>query len=61
MSDNPLTAPTDHEEALLGRLRELARERDPVPGHVTAAARSALTAPRRPGRGRGDADPAGGG
>jgi hypothetical protein len=35
---------TDHDEALLQHLRELARERDAVPEHVTAAARSALGA-----------------
>ncbi len=44
MSDTPPVAPTDREEALLQRLRELARERDPVPERVRAAARSALGA-----------------
>jgi hypothetical protein len=53
MSDTPLPAPTHHKQALLRRLRELARERDPVPQHVTAAARSALAA-----RGRADTEPA---
>ncbi len=44
MSDTPPVPPTNREQALLQRLRELARRRDPVPQHVTAAARSALGA-----------------
>jgi hypothetical protein len=60
MSDTPPPAPTDHEPALLRRLRELARERDPVPEHVTAAARSALAARGRAGHGHADSEQAGG-
>jgi chorismate mutase len=56
MSDTPPVPPTDREQALLQRLRELARRRDAVPERVTAAARSAL-----PARGRADTEAAGGG
>jgi hypothetical protein len=61
MSDTPPVPPTDREQALLQRLRELARRRDPVPQHVTAAARSALRARGRASRGRADTEAAGGG
>jgi hypothetical protein len=56
MSDDRPTPAYDRDEALLERLRELARERDPVPDHVMAAARSALAA-----RERVDTKPPGGG
>jgi hypothetical protein len=61
MPDTPPVPPTDREQALLQRLRELARRRDPVPERVTAAARSALSARRRASRGRADTGAAGGG
>lgn len=54
MTDHPPVVPTHHEAALLQRLRELAHQRDPVPEHVTAAARSALLARRGAGRGPDD-------
>ena len=44
MFNTPPVVPTNHEEALLQRLGELTRDNDPVPAHVTAAARAALTA-----------------
>jgi hypothetical protein len=47
MRDHPPNEPSDRDEALLQRLREVTRERDPVPEHVTAAARSALAASGR--------------
>jgi hypothetical protein len=45
MTDDP---PADDaaDDELLSRLRALAAERDPVPGHVLAAARAALTTRR---------------
>lgn len=58
MSDDTPGAATHHDEALLQHLRELARERDPVPAHVTAAARSALATHRRARSKRADAHPA---
>ncbi len=51
MFDDPPAAPTDRQEALLLRLRELAHKRDPVPECVTAAAQSALIARKGGGRG----------
>lgn len=59
MYDTPPPAPTDHDEALLERLRELARELDAVPEHVTAAARSTLGARTRVSAGV-DTEPSGG-
>lgn len=56
MRSDPSTDPSDHQEALLARLRELARERDAVPEHVRTAARSALRARRRAGRERADSE-----
>lgn len=39
-SERPPTPPFDRDDALLERLREVARERDGVPEDVLAAARS---------------------
>lgn len=37
MSDHQPAPPSDRDEELLQRLRELARERDPLPEHLMAA------------------------
>jgi len=46
MREHPPTEPSDHDDALLERLRELARQHDGVPENVLSAARSVFAAAR---------------
>lgn len=52
-SEHPATPPSDHDEALFERLRELAREHERVPEEVLAAARSLFAAAREDDVGEG--------
>lgn len=57
MPPDPTTPPSDRDQRLLERLRELAHEHDPVPEHVTAAMRAALAARKHPDRQRTHPEP----